>query len=101
MTQTVIALLSIIAGILGANIFGWFISKYSVGLIGNTIAGVFGSILFIKSFGRLGFNPNSIMESGELNVVLFSVNIIVSLIGGGIAVFIASKLKSKMNKDQT
>ena len=101
MTQTVIALLSIIAGILGANIFGWFISKYSVGLIGNTIAGVFGSILFIKSFGRLGFNPNSIMESGVFNELLFSINIVVSLIVGALAVFIASKLKSKMNKDQT
>lgn len=101
MTQTVIALLSIIAGIIGANIFGWFISKYSVGLIGNTITGVFGSIFFIKTFGRLGFNPDSIMESGVFNELLFSVNIVVSISGGALAVFIASKLKTKMNKDQT
>ena len=98
MTQSIIALLSILAGIIGANLFGKYFKKHSFGIIGNTISGVFGSILFIKSFGRLGFDENSIIETGEVNMMLLVLNIAVSLIGGGIAVFIAAKIKNRMNK---
>ncbi len=101
MTQTIIALLSILAGIVGANIFGIVFKKYSSGIIGNTIFGVFGSIFFIKSLGRLGFNPNSIMETGDVNLLLFIVNIVISIMGGVLAVFIANKIKSRMNKSKT
>ena len=101
MTQTIIALLSILAGIVGANIFGIVFKKYSSGIIGNTIIGVFGSIIFIKSLGRLGFNPNSIMETGDVNLLLFIVNIVISIMGGVLAVFIANKIKSRMNKIKT
>ncbi|NOR75271.1 MAG: hypothetical protein GQ525_08930 [Draconibacterium sp.] len=101
MTQTIIALLSILAGILGSNIFGIVFKKYSSGIIGNTILGVFGSIFFIKLFGRLGFNPNSIMETGDVNLLLFIVNIVISLLGGVFAVFIANKIKSGLNKRKT
>ena len=100
MTQTIISLLSILAGIIGANIFGKIFKKYSFGIIGNTISGVFGSIFFIKTFGRLGFDPNSIMETDELNIMFFTVNIVISLIGGGIAVFIANMIKNRMNKNK-
>lgn len=96
MTQTIISLLSILAGIIGANITGKIFKKYSFGIIGNTISGVFGSIVLVKSLGRIGFDPNSIMESGEVNVLLFTVNIVVSLFGGGIAVFIANKINNKI-----
>jgi len=101
LTQTIIALLSILAGIIGANIFGKIFKKYSFEITGNTISGVFGSIFFIKSFGRLGFDPNSIMRTDELNIVLFSVNILISLIAGGVAVFIANRIKKGMNKNKT
>ncbi len=101
MTQTIIALLSILAGIIGSNIFGQIFRKYSFGIIGNTILGVFGSIFFIKTFGRLGFDPNSIMETEKLNIILFAINILISLVGGGIAVFIASKIKNGMNSYKT
>ncbi len=100
MTQTIIALLSILAGIVGANIFGIVFKKYSSGIIGNTIFGVFGSIFFIKSLGRLGFNPNSIMETGDVNLLLFIVNIVISIMGGVLAVFIANKIKNRMNKSK-
>ncbi len=100
MTQTILALSSILAGIIGANIFGRVFSKYSFNITGNTISGVFGSIFFIKSFGRLGFDPNSIMRTDELNILLFTVNLVVSLIAGGIAVFIANRIKNGMNKNK-
>jgi hypothetical protein len=45
-----------------------------MGLIGNTIAGVFESVLFIKYFGRLGFNTASIVLFEEVNMTLFAVN---------------------------
>ncbi len=100
MKQTILALSSILAGIIGANIFGRVFSKYSFNITGNTISGVFGSIFFIKSFGRLGFDPSSIMRTDELNILLFTVNLVVSLIAGGIAVFIANRIKNGMNKNK-
>ena len=101
MTQSIIVLLSILAGIIGANLFAKLFKMYAFGITGNTIIGVFGSILFIKLFGRLGFDANAIMESGEANISLLILNITVSLIGGGIAVFIAVKIKNRMDKGKT
>ena len=98
MTLTVISLLSIVVGILGANIFGLLKPKNTLGFIGNTIAGVFGSIFFIKSFGRLGFNPQAIMRSGEANYYLLMLNLLVSILGGVLAVYLGARLKKRMDK---
>ncbi len=98
MTDTLIALISIFIGIIGANITGAIFRKYSFDMIGNTIAGVFGSIFLIKSFGRLGFDPKSIMELGSVNSNLFMINSIVSFLGGSVAVILIFKLKNKMNR---
>ena len=98
MTSTLISLISIGIGIIGANIFGLIAKKYSLHFAGNTLAGVFGSIFFIKSVGRLGFNPYGIMQSGEADIRLLIINFLVSFIGGAIAVFLIFKLKRKLNK---
>jgi uncharacterized membrane protein YeaQ/YmgE (transglycosylase-associated protein family) len=98
MTATLISLISIVIGIMGSYTIGFLLKKYSMGLIGNTIAGVFGSILFIKSFGRLGFDPASIVLFEEVNMTLFAVNSLVSFTGGALALILISKLKNKMNK---
>ena len=100
MTDTLISIISIIIGIIGANLTGFVFKKYSLGLIGNTIAGVFGSIFLIKTFGRLGFDPKSIMQSGNVNLSLFILNSIVSFCGGVIAVILIHKLRTRMNKTQ-
>jgi len=99
MTHTLISLISIIVGIIGANVAGLILKKYTLGITGNTIAGVFGSVLLIKSFGRLGFNPNAIMNLGSINFNLLSINILVSFLGGVIAVILIQKLKARMNKE--
>ena len=99
MTDTLISLISILIGIAGANSTASIFKKYSFGLIGNTIAGVFGSILFIKSFGRLGFTPQSIMRLGDFHLNLFIINCLVSFAGGSLAVILISKLKRKMNQN--
>ncbi|MFK5877876.1 MAG: hypothetical protein QM478_00115 [Flavobacteriaceae bacterium] len=99
MTDTLISLISILIGIAGANSTGYIFKKYSFGIIGNTIAGVFGSIFFIKTFGRLGFDPKSIMLLGNVNYYLFIINSIVSYFGGSIAVILIFKLKNKMNNN--
>lgn len=101
MTLTLISLISILTGIMGAYLTAFIFKKYSFGIIGNTIAGVFGSIFFIKSIGRFGIDPNTIMESGEMDIIRFGLNLFISLIGGGIAVFLAYKIKKRMNKDNT
>ena len=100
MTETLISLLSILLGIVGANSTGFVFKKYSFGVVGNTIAGVFGSILLIKSFGRLGFNPLSIMENGTFNGLLFSVNCIVSFLGGVFGLTAIKLIKRRLNKEQ-
>lgn len=94
MTGTIISLVSILIGIIGANSTGFVLKKYSLGITGNTIAGVFGSVFLVKSFGRLGFDPKSILQLGPVNYSLFTINIIVSFCGGVIAVFLIRKLKS-------
>jgi len=99
MTPTLISLFSIVIGIAGANLTGYVLKKYSFALIGNTIAGVFGSVFFIKSFGRIGFDPISIIKLGSINLNLLIVNFLVSFLGGVIAVILLSKLRAKMNKN--
>jgi len=97
MTATLISLISIIIGIIGANISGYRLKKYSFGFIGNTISGVFGSIFLIKSIGRMGFSPNFIVHSGQLDYSLLIINMLVSFFGGFIAVIVTHKLKSKLS----
>ncbi len=93
MTTTFLSLISIFIGIIGANLTGYLFKHYSFGLTGNTIAGVFGSIFLIKFFGRLGFNPQSILETGTMNYGLFTLNSIISFIGGVISILLIHKLK--------
>ncbi|MDO9274999.1 MAG: hypothetical protein Q7T92_05540 [Lutibacter sp.] len=100
MTDTLISLISIVIGIIGANLTGFLFKKYSFGIVGNTIAGVFGSVLFIKSLGRLGFDPISIMKLGSVNFNLFIINAAVSFCGGVVAVILIRKLKTIMDRDK-
>ena len=99
MTDTLIAIISIFIGMLGANLLGAVKKKYSMGFTGNTIAGILGSIFFIKIFGRLGFDPMSIMKSGEVNSLLFTINMLVSLLGGAIGLIATKLIIKKMNKN--
>jgi uncharacterized membrane protein YeaQ/YmgE (transglycosylase-associated protein family) len=97
MTATLLSLISIFIGIIGSNLTGFILKKYSFGIIGNTIAGVFGSIFLIKSLGRFGFDPKSILQQGNVNLGLFALNIFMSFLGGAIAVILIYKLKHKLN----
>jgi len=98
MTYTLISLISILIGIIGANLTGFIFKKYSFGITGNTIAGVFGSVFLIKSLNGLGFDPLSIMQSGNINISLFTINSLVSFCGGVLAVILLKTLKNKMNR---
>ena len=99
MTATLISLISILTGIIGANIIAITFKKYSFGSIGNTISGVFGSIFFIKLFGRLGFDPFTIVQANTINIKLLFLNLIVSFLGGVIALILIKKLKIILNKN--
>ncbi len=98
MTDTLIAIISIFIGMLGAILLGVIKKKYTMGFTGNTIAGIFGSIFFIKIFGRLGFDPMSIMKSGDINYILFSINVLVSLLGGALGLIFTKLIVTKINK---
>jgi len=97
MTATLISIISILIGIIGANAMRLFFPKYSFGFRGNTILGVFGSAFLIKSFGRLGFDPESIMYTGVVDFNLFFVNVLISFIGGMLLVFCIKSLKNKID----
>ncbi|SHJ58504.1 hypothetical protein SAMN04488028_101582 [Reichenbachiella agariperforans] len=98
MTETSISLLSIICGIIGAHSLCYLMPRYDFGLTGNSIAGVFGSIFLIKSLGRLGFDPLSIMASGTVHTGLLTLNLVVSFLGGCLVIVIAFGIKKKMNQ---
>ena len=98
MTASIISLVSIIIGIIGANCAGMVFKKYSFGFTGNTIVGVFGSIFLIKLFGGLGLNPQLILEFGAVNYLLLTLNLLVSFFGGVFALIIGFKLKAFFDK---
>lgn len=91
MLASLIAVTSIIIGIFGANLFGLIFKKYSFGISGNSIVGVFGSVFFIKLLGRLGFDPITIIESGNVNYNLFIVNLIISFLGAMVGLVLLKK----------
>lgn len=97
MTGTLISLISIFIGIIAANVFGYFNKAYSFGFTGNTLIGVFGSILFMKSFGRLGFDPWSIMQHGIFHNSLFIINCLSSILGAIIVLVFVKIIYKKMN----
>ncbi|WP_133122128.1 hypothetical protein [Brumimicrobium salinarum] len=98
MTHTLISILSIFSGFFGAHFFALVKPKFSLGFTGNSIVGIFGSILLIKSFGRLGFNPFAIMETGNVNWLLFTINLMVSFLGGILFLMLTQWVVKKMNK---
>jgi len=97
MTGTLISLISILVGIIAANTTGFIVKKYSFDTIGNTITGVFGSVFFIKSFGRFGFDPWSIMNNGDFDGLRLIVNILISAIGGILGLVLAKLIYNKIN----
>ena len=92
MTNTLLSLLSISIGIIGANTFAYFIKKYSFELTGNTLIGVFGSVFLIKSFGRLGFSPTFVTYGGSFHLTLFLINLTVSFLGGILGLIFLKKI---------
>jgi uncharacterized membrane protein YeaQ/YmgE (transglycosylase-associated protein family) len=98
MTGTLISLINIILGIIAANIFGYFNEKFSFGFIGNTLIGVFGSIALIKSFGRLGFDPWSIMNDGDFDGFRLTINMLVSALGGIFGLILVKFISKKLKK---
>jgi hypothetical protein len=98
MTETLISLISILTGIIGANTLGYILKKYSFGIIGNTIAGVFGSIFLIKSFGRFGFDPSTIVLSENMYVLLFGLNCLISFLGGAFGILFTFIIKNKLKR---
>lgn len=100
MLESLIAIISIVVGIIAANLFGFIFKKYTFGLAGNSIAGVFGSIFFIKSFGRLGFDPFTILKTGNINYNLLIINFLVSFLGAIIALILIKIVYVKLNKNK-
>ena len=96
MTETIIALLSIVIGIIATLILGQVKQKLSFGLIGNCMIGVFGSVLFNKFFARFGFDPASICANNSTNLPLLLINMLVSALGGILLLLLLNLLRGKI-----
>ena len=99
MTASLLSILSILIGIVGALAFGKLAPRYTMGFTGNVIAGVFGSIFFIKSFGRLGFDPQHILVNDSIAFFLLGINLLISFLGGALAVYLAKVIYGRMNRE--
>lgn len=95
MTETSISLLSMIVGIISTHLYAYKSKTKEFGFTGNTILGVFGSILFIKSFSRLGFSPSDVMKDNHLNMIPFSIYILISALGAILFFILAKYLYKK------
>ncbi len=95
MTHTIISLVSILLGIIGANATPYFVKDITLGIEAKSILGVFGSVFLIKSLGRLGLNPQAIMASGVADMPSLFLNLAVSFLGGSLLVYIVNKLGFK------
>jgi len=96
MTHTLLSLVSILIGILGAIFLGFLKPKYTLGITSNVISGVFASIFVIKSFGRLGFTPNHIITHSQINYGLLILNLTISFTAGVLGLIVISTLKNKL-----
>lgn len=85
-------------GIIGSNLMARIYPKFTLGLTGNTIIGVFGSVLFIKSLGRFGIDPKIIMANGQVSIYLLILNFIIAILGGGISLAMISIINKKIQK---
>lgn len=97
MNPSLIAILSIFIGIIGANLSPILFSKKMFGFAGNTIVGVFGSVFFTKILGRFGLNPKFIFKEGILHYDLLFFNFIISFIGALLFVFLLKRILQKIN----
>ena len=100
MLESLIAIISVVFGIIGANLFGSVFKKYSFGLTGNSIVGVFGSVFFIKSIGRLGFDPIAIVKDGNINYNLLTINLLTSISGAIIVLILLKVVYVKLNNNK-
>ena len=80
---------SLIAGAVGGNIIGALFKKFSLGTIGNTLAGVVGG-------GLAGYAILNMMSANDM-AATFAGLIASSAVGGAVVTFIAGVIKNSMN----
>lgn|GEM_PF-713767 len=97
MIESLFSLLSVTFGIIGALGFAQLKKKYSSGLVANTIVGVFGSILMVKTVGKLGFDPRAITAQHTIHLTPLLINVMVCLISGAGALYLLAKIRAKNN----
>ncbi len=98
MNPSLIAIIGVFIGIISAYVFGYFKNNYSVGLLGNAIIGVFGSIFFTKLIGRFGVNPFKIFQNNYFDWYLFGIYVITAIFGAIFFQILIKKGITKLNK---
>jgi len=95
MNESILALMSICVGIFGALGLSLYNKKYSFGLIGNIIVGVFGSVFFTKLIGRFGISPMTIINITEVNYNYLFIYFIIAFGGGVVSLWLSKKILTK------
>ena len=92
MVATVVSLVSILVGVIAANVFGFVFRKHAFDSIGNSIAGVFGSVFLMKTF-RLLTAMTTISKKQVWLVIL------VSIIGSIVMTIMLKQIQVKIFKN--
>jgi len=101
MNESLISLISILLGVISTNLYAYVKRKKYFNFTGNSILGVFGSVLFTKSLTYLGINPMNIMISGALNFKLLILNFTISIFGAILIMLLFKKIYIKINTGNT
>jgi len=93
-------LISLASGAAGGNIAGWLLKERSLGLIGNSLAGIFGGGIGASILQALGLIASAgIFDAeGGVDLVGLLANIASSGVGGAVLLLIVSFLKKLFNK---
>lgn len=92
MTTTLISLISIVIGIVIANLYCYLSKTTQFSFTSVTILAVFGSIFMTKLFGQLGLSPTDIVKHGNISILKLLLNFSVAGLGGVFAILIAKKI---------
>ena len=92
-------LIPIVSGVIGGNVAGSALKKYSLGPIGNSLAGLLGGAGGGALLGMMGADPTPLTtQAGGLDVGALISGIAGGGVGGGIFMSIIGVIKDKFVK---
>lgn len=98
-------IIQLVSGALGGNIFGTLLKRYSLGLIGNTLAGILGGgaagqLLGPQLTAVLGPLVGSAAQIGGVGLGTILSDVASGTLGGGVVMTLAGLVRSMLAKKE-